>query len=57
VSLLVMMYDAPRGEKVFSSFSSVPHEIEHRRKLSDSPRALARYRSTLKGFAAFLRAA
>lgn len=54
---LVMMYDAPRGEKVFSSFSSAPHEAEYERKLSDSPRALARYRSTLEGFAAFLRAA
>lgn len=53
--LLVMMYGTPKGAKVFTEFSSAPYTYEYERKFSDAPRAMARYESTLKGFAAFLR--
>jgi hypothetical protein len=52
---LVMMYAAPKGRKVLKEFDSVPCSFEYERKLSDSPRAVARYEATLKSFASFLR--
>ncbi len=53
--LLVMDYDAPKGKGVLDSFGSGPSEYTFRRKISDSPHALAHFRSTWKAFARFLR--
>lgn len=55
--MLVMMYETPKGTTVLGKFSSAPWTGEFKRKFSDSPGAVARYASTLKGFAAFLREA
>jgi hypothetical protein len=52
---LVMYCDAPKGKDVLRSFDSGPSEYEFRRKISDSPRALARFRSTWKALGRFLR--
>lgn len=52
---LVMCYDAPKGKDVLDSFGCGPCEHEFRRKISDSPRALARFRSTWKAFGTYLR--
>jgi hypothetical protein len=52
---LVMCCDAPKGKDVLNSFGSGPPECEFRRKISDSPRALARFRSTWDAFGRFLR--
>jgi len=52
---LVMGCDAPKGKDVLDSFGSGPSEYEFRRKISDSPRALARFRSTWEAFGTFLR--
>jgi hypothetical protein len=52
---LVMCCDAPKGKAVLDSFGSGPSEYEFRRKISDSPRALARFRSTWDAFGRFLR--
>jgi len=51
---LVMCYDAPKGKDVLNSFGSGPSEYEFRRRISDSPRALARFRSTWEAFGTFL---
>jgi len=53
--LLVMRCEPPKARNVLASFSSVPCTYEYRRMISDSPAAMARYRRTLEGFAAFLR--
>lgn len=55
--MLVMMYDYPRGKKavkVLELFFDPPWTIEFKRKFSDSPTAVARYKRNLKGFARFL---
>jgi hypothetical protein len=52
---LVMCCDAPKGKDALDSFARTPSEHEFRRKISDSPRALARFRSTWDALAAFLR--
>ena len=52
---LVMCCDAPKGKDVLDSFGSGPSEYDFRRKISDSPRALARFRSTWDAFGRFLR--
>ena len=52
---LVMCCDAPKGKDVLDSFGSGPSEYEFRRKISDSPRALAHFRSTWDAFGRFLR--
>ena len=52
---LVMCCDAPKGKAVLDSFDSGPAEYEFRRKISDSPHALARFRSTWLNFGKFLR--
>lgn len=52
---LVLMYDAPTGSRVLEYFDSPPWEFEFRRKFSDSPTLMARYRRSLEGFARFLR--
>lgn len=54
-AMLVMMYEAPVGEKVFQHFSYPPLTYEFGRKFSNSPRAMTRYAKTLDGFASFLR--
>lgn len=53
--LLVMYCDAPKGNEVLGCFGSEPSEYEFQRKISDSPRALARFRSTCDAFGRFLR--
>jgi len=52
---LVMCCDAPKGKDVLRSFRSGPSEHDFRRKISDSPRAVVRFRSTWEAFGAFLR--
>lgn len=52
---LVMCCDAPKEKAVLDSFGSGASEYEFRRKISDSPRALARFRSTWDAFGTFLR--
>jgi len=52
---LVMCCHAPKGKDVLDSFGSGPSEHEFRRKISDSPRALTRFRSTCDAFGRFLR--
>ena len=52
---IVMCCDAPKGKAVLDSFDGGPSEYEFRRKISASQPALARFRSTWKAFAAFLR--
>jgi hypothetical protein len=49
------MYDAPTGSRVLEYFDSPPWEFEFRRKFSDSPTLMARYRRSLEGYARFLR--
>lgn len=53
--LLVMCCDAPKGKAVLDCFAGGPPEYEFRRKISDSSKALERFRSTWNGFASFLR--
>jgi hypothetical protein len=54
-AMLVMMYHAPKGKKVFRHFDGVPCAFEYPRKFSDSPNAVARYERNLRSFARFLR--
>lgn len=51
---LVMMYRDYQPGRVLAAFSYPPLDFQFRRKFSDSPAALARYRSSLEGFARFL---
>lgn len=56
--MLVIAYDYPKGKKaaeVLDLFSDPPWTIEFKRKFSDSPNNIARYKRNLKGFARFLR--
>jgi hypothetical protein len=53
---LVFIYDAPRGDDpILECFSIPPWDIEFRRKFTDSPSLVGRYRRNLDGFARFLR--
>ena len=55
--MLVIGYDYPKGQnaaKILKLFSSPPWTIEFKRKFSDSPNAIARYKRNLKDFAHFL---
>lgn len=55
--MLVMMYDYPKRKKavdVLDLFSNPPWTIEFKRKFSDSPKAVNRYKRNLEGFARFL---
>ena len=52
---LVMCCDAPKENGVLDSLGSGPSEYDFRRKISDSPSALARFRSTWDAFCRFLR--
>jgi len=56
--MLVIGYDYPKGKKaaeILNLFSYPPWTIEFKRKFSDSPNAIARYKRNLKGFARFLK--
>lgn len=53
--LLLVYCEAPKGKNVLKAFESSPPEYEFRRKISESPRAMARFRSTWEAFGAFLR--
>ena len=52
---LVLMYDAPKGNRILERFDGPPWEFEFKRKFTDSPTLVARYRRSLEGFARFLR--
>lgn len=52
---LVLMYDAPKGKRILEHFAWPPWEREFKRKFSDSPALVERYRRNLEGFASFLR--
>lgn len=52
---LVLRDWEPKGKDVLVWFGVGPSEYEYRRKISDSPRALAGLRATWDAFAAFLR--
>jgi hypothetical protein len=52
---LVLMYDAPKGTRILECFDGPPWEFEFKRKFTDSPALVARYRRSLEGFARFLR--
>jgi hypothetical protein len=52
---LVLMYDAPRGQRILEHFDVPPWELEFERKFTDSPTLVARYRRSLEGFASFLK--
>ena len=52
---LVLMYDAPKGARVLECFDGPPWTFEFKRKFTDSPALVARYRRSLEGFARFLR--
>jgi len=51
---LVLMYDAPKGNRILEHFDGPPWEFEFERKFTDSPTLAARYRRSLEGFARFL---
>ncbi len=55
--LLVFMYEQPKAQHVLSCFSGVPWELEFKRKFTDRPRLVARYRKSVLGFSAFLQRA
>ncbi len=52
---LVMRNNAPKGKEVLDLLGRGPSEYEFQRKISDSPRARARFRSTWEAFGTFLR--
>ena len=52
---LVLIYDAPKGNRILEHFDGPPWTFEFKRKFSDSPALVARYRRSLDGFARFLR--
>jgi hypothetical protein len=51
---LVLMYDAPKGNRILAHFDGPPWEFEFKCKFTDSPALVARYRRSLEGFARFL---
>ena len=53
---LVLMYDAPKGNRILEHFHGPPWELEFERKFTDRPALVARYRRSLEGFADFLEA-
>jgi len=53
---LVLMYDSPTARNVLRNFSSPPWDFEFKRKFTDNPTLVARYRRSLEGFAGFLKA-
>ncbi len=52
---LVLMYDAPTVNRVLCHFDEPPWVFEFKRKFSESPTLVSRYRESLQGFAQFLR--
>ena len=52
---LVLMYDAPKGDRILEHFFGPPWEFEFKRKFTDQPNLVARYRRSLEGFARFLK--
>lgn len=52
---LVLMYDAPKGNGALTHFDEPPWAFEFRRKFTDNPTLVARYRHSLEGFARFLK--
>jgi hypothetical protein len=50
---LMLAYDEPKGKDVLSQIRS--HTYEYSRKMSDSPRTVARYNRTVEEFRRFLR--
>ncbi len=52
---LVLMYDAPKGNRILEHFDGPPWTVEFERKFTDGPALVARYRRSLDGFARFLR--
>jgi hypothetical protein len=52
---LVLMYDAPKGNRILEHFDGPPRTFEFERKFTDRPALVARYRRSLDGFARFLR--
>jgi hypothetical protein len=52
---LVLMYDAPRSNRILEHFDGTPHSFEFERKFTDRPALVARYHHNLDGFARFLR--
>ena len=55
--MLVFMYDAPRAKKVLSHFYGAPWESEFKRKFTDRPNLVVRYRKNLEAFSRFLQEA
>ena len=56
--ILVISYDYPKKAKaaeILDLFSNPPWTIEFKRKFSDSPNAISRYKRNLEGFARFLK--
>ncbi len=53
---LCLMYDPPKGDSVLGCFDGWSWESEFRRKFSDRPTAVSRYRRNLRAFSDFLRA-
>ena len=54
---LVLMYDAPKNGRILEHFTLPPWEFEFKRKFSDNPARVTRYRRSLKGFAKHLKGA
>ncbi len=54
MAYLIFGYDTPRGRKVLQAVCQGPWLYEFRRKCSDSPALVARYRRTTGDFARFL---
>lgn len=52
---LVLMYDAPKNGPILEHFTLPPWKLEFKRKFSDSPARVARYRRSLEGFANHLK--
>lgn len=52
---LVLRYDAPKGKRILEHFDGPPREFEFKRKFTDSPALVERYRRNLEGCASFLR--
>jgi hypothetical protein len=52
---LVLMYEATKGKRILEHFNGPPWEFEFKRKFTESPALVARYRRSLEGFASFLK--
>jgi len=53
---LVLMYGTLKNNRILEHFEGPPHRFEFKRKFTDRPALVARYRRNLDGFARFLRA-